>query len=145
MFPLLFVEPGVKIDKKYYQDAILERELLPWIKRHYKNKPYVFTQDSAPAHLAKTTQEWCKVNLHSFVTVKEWPASSPDLNPMDYSVWSYLESKACAKPHSSLAALKRSLVKEWAKIDTNYLCAVVDAFPDRLKAVIQAKGGRIEK
>ena len=41
------------------------------------------------------------------------PPYSPDLNLLDYSVWSILEAKACAKPHKSLHALRRSLEAAW--------------------------------
>ena len=29
----------------------------------------------------------------------EWPLNSPDLNVLDYSLWSILEAEACSKPH----------------------------------------------
>ena len=35
---------------------------------------------------------------------------------MEYSVWSILETRACAKPHKSIDALKSSLKREWRKI-----------------------------
>uniref|UniRef100_A0A914CCF7 Uncharacterized protein n=1 Tax=Acrobeloides nanus TaxID=290746 RepID=A0A914CCF7_9BILA len=33
---------------------------------------------------------------------REWPPNSPDLNVMDYSIWSILEAEACSKPHQSI-------------------------------------------
>ena len=45
-----------------------------------------------------------------------WPPSSPDLNRMDFSVWSMLETEACRSPHTTVESLKVSLVKAWAKI-----------------------------
>jgi len=66
------------------------------------------------------------------------------LNPLDYSVWSILESKACSTPHRSLASLKQSLVAAWAKINIDTLRQIVEKFPKRLRAVIKAKGGYIE-
>ncbi|KIH64570.1 hypothetical protein ANCDUO_05120 [Ancylostoma duodenale] len=38
-------------------------------------------------------QNWCKTNLTDFISFDEQLANSPDLNPMDYSVWSILESR----------------------------------------------------
>ena len=37
-----------------------------------------------------------------FISKDEWLFSLPDLNPMDYSVWAILESKANAKAHKNL-------------------------------------------
>ena len=31
--------------------------LLPWAKEHFKKRPWMFQQDSAPSHRAKKTQE----------------------------------------------------------------------------------------
>ena len=41
-----------------------------------------------------------------------WPSNSPDLNPMDYSIWSILERKVCSTRYNSLESLKEALVKE---------------------------------
>ncbi|VDL81638.1 unnamed protein product [Nippostrongylus brasiliensis] len=107
--------------------------------------PYVFQQDSAPAHKAKSVQKWCKDNLHDFVSAEEWPPYSPDLNPMDYSIWSVLEAKACATPHRSLDCLKESLIKAWDEIDEDYLRRTIDAFPQRLHQCIVNGGDRVEQ
>ena len=45
-----------------------------------------------------------------------WHARSPDLNPLDFSILSILEIKACSSPHPTVEALKAKLVKELAAI-----------------------------
>ncbi|CAD6189992.1 unnamed protein product [Caenorhabditis auriculariae] len=75
-----------------------------------------------------------------FISAADWPASSPDLNPMDYAVWIYLTEKVSSKNYPSIKALKTALIKKWDEIDDDYLRAVIDAYPKRLKAVINAKG-----
>ena len=42
---------------------VLDEVVKPWIDSVTKGTPYVFQQDSAPAHAAKKTQEWCKANM----------------------------------------------------------------------------------
>ncbi len=74
-----------------------------------------------------------------------WPPSSPDLNPMDFSLWSILEQRACAKSHKSVVALKISLKKAWAKIPKEVIQAACNQVQGRLKAVVKVKGGHIEK
>jgi hypothetical protein len=37
-----------------------------------------------------------------FFTPEEWPAHTPELNVMDYSVWSILEAATCLKPHKTV-------------------------------------------
>jgi inhibitor of nuclear factor kappa-B kinase subunit alpha len=142
--PLVFVDPGVKINKNYYLQEILQGVLEPWARTHFGNREWIFQQDSAPAHKAREVQEWCRDHLPGFISTEEWPPYSPDLNPMDYSVWSILEARACAKPHKNLESLRQSLLREWAKIPVQELRAICENFPKRLRLCIKAKGGHFE-
>ena len=60
-------------------------------------------------------------------------------------MWSLLEKNTCSDAHMSVEALKRSLVREWAKIPQEHYRAEVDEFQRRLDMVIDVKGGIIEK
>ncbi|CAO4384322.1 unnamed protein product [Caenorhabditis nigoni] len=73
-----------------------------------------------------------------------WPALSPDLNPLDFSVWGYLESKVMTCSYPNIDSLKQALLKAWDEIDDDYLRRTVDYFPDRLKACIEANGSNFE-
>uniref|UniRef100_A0A914D9D3 DDE-1 domain-containing protein n=1 Tax=Acrobeloides nanus TaxID=290746 RepID=A0A914D9D3_9BILA len=59
--------------------------------------------------------------------------NSPDLNPLDYSMWSILEEKAYAKPHPNVKSLKRAFKKAWNEITLETLIKIVDNFSKRLK------------
>ncbi len=76
--PLCFLKTNVTAP--VYQD-ILEH-LLPSADQLFKDADFIFQQDLAPAHTAKSTKSW--LNDHS-VGVLDWPAwtpiESPDLNP----------------------------------------------------------------
>jgi hypothetical protein len=49
-----------------------------------------FHQDSAPSHKAKRTKKWLEDDLTDFFPPINWPASSPDLDPLDYFAWNIL-------------------------------------------------------
>ncbi|KIH60790.1 hypothetical protein ANCDUO_08948 [Ancylostoma duodenale] len=51
----------------------------------------------------------------------DWPSYSPDLNPMDNSVWSAVKTKACAKSHASLKSMREALQKAWDELDDDYV------------------------
>ena len=63
-------------------------------------------------------------------------ATQPDLNPMDFGIWSLLQERACKKPHKSL---KRALQREWKKLDIDILQKNCDEFFRRLKRCIKEK------
>jgi inhibitor of nuclear factor kappa-B kinase subunit alpha len=108
--PLVIINKGLKINEEYYQSKILEAVVLSWAQQHFGNQQWTFQQDSAPAHKAKTTQEWCRAHFPDFISSAEWPPYSPHLSHVDYSICSILEARACAKPHKSLELLKQLLL-----------------------------------
>ncbi len=54
--------------------------MLPSADQLFKDANFIFQQDMAPAHTAKSTKS-C-LNDHG-VGVLDWPANSPDLNPIE--------------------------------------------------------------
>lgn len=110
--PLVFVPQGVKIDAKIYQRLVLNKCLKPWADKQFGNSRFVFQQDSAPAHKAKTTQAWLQRHVPAFISSQLWPPFSPDLNPMDFSIWGILISKVNSTRHQNLDKLKYALCRE---------------------------------
>jgi hypothetical protein len=144
-FPLIFVDKGVKINAKFYEREILDGNLKIWAPLIQGDDNWTFQQDSAPAHMARTTQAWCAAECPDFISTQEWPPSSPDLNPLDYSIWGTLEAKVNAKPHHNLESLKRKLIVEWDKLSMKSVRAAIDGWRERLTCVVRAGGGRFEQ
>ena len=89
---MVFIESGVRINTHYYIENVLKLVVKVHAERMYPNRNWTFQQDSAPAHRAKFTQDWFRSNLSNFIPTSKWPPYSPDLNPMDYSIWGILEA-----------------------------------------------------
>ena len=140
---LLFVPTGVKLNSEQYVSVILEGCLLPWANQHFKDKLWTLQQDSVPSHGSKFTQSQI-LEENPLISKEDWPAQSPDLNLLDYSIWSILEKRVCSTLHQTLESLKAKLMKEWDTIPQETLRAVCDSFPDRLKAIVKNKGSYIE-
>ncbi len=75
--PLCFLKSTV--NAAIYQD-ILEHFKLPSAEELHGDTDFIFQQDLASADTAKGTKSW--FNDHG-VTVHDWPANSPHLNPME--------------------------------------------------------------
>ncbi len=75
--PLCFLK--YTVNTAIYQE-ILEHFMLPSTDKLYRDADFISQQDMAPAHTAKCTKSW--FNDHG-VTVLDWPAISPDLNPRE--------------------------------------------------------------
>ncbi len=75
--PLCFLKSTVKA--AIYPE-ILEHFMLPSVDKLYGDADFILQQDLAPVHTAKGTKSW--FNDHDF-TVLDWPANSPDLNPIE--------------------------------------------------------------
>jgi transposase len=142
--PAIFVPEGVKVNSDAYIE-LLKSKVVPWLKKTYPKGNYVWQQDGAPAHTSKKTQAWLAENMSMFWDKTIWPPSSPDLNPLDFSVWSVIEAKACKVPHSSVAALKDSIAKAWRYMSKDYLKRTCAQFRARIEKVIEMEGGLFEK
>ncbi len=64
----------------YVYQEIVEQFMLLSADQLFKDADFIFQQDLAPAHTAKSTTSW--LNDHG-VVVLDWPAKSPDLNPRE--------------------------------------------------------------
>ena len=129
-FPLLFVPAGVKFNFQRYIADILEGCLLPWAKMHFQRISWFLQQDSAPSYASKIIQSWK-------ITQEVWHARSPGLNPLDFSIGSILETKACSFPHPTVESPKAKLVKKWATIRQEIIRAACFLFSARLRAVVK--------
>ena len=61
---------------------------------------------------------------------------SPNLNPLNFLVWSILESKACWTSHDSEGQIAAGMGLDPLRI----LCASCNDFQGRLKQIIKNKG-----
>ena len=85
IIPPHIFEVGLKVNSKVYLD-VLKSMVIPWCNQVAGGRPWVWQQDSAPAHKSKETQAWLQKECYDFVPFSQWSPSSPDLNPLDYFV-----------------------------------------------------------
>ena len=128
---------------------ILDQKLIPWMREvaaSHGITSFTFQQDGAPAHTATDTQNFLKRELgkKGFWCKKMWPPNSPDLNPLDYSIWNEVASRACSKPHPNIQKLKATVNRIWKDLDPAYVSRTCQNFRKRLLKVVEVNGGYIE-
>lgn len=134
--PLYFVE-GTMNQVQYKK--VLETTFLPFLYSLSEEEgSYTFMQDGAPCHTAKSIKTLLQEHR---IPLLPWPGNSPDLNPIE-NVWSTLKKFTYSSPNPTIAVLKENIQKHWQE---NKLQEVVKtcicSMPDRINAVIMAKGG----
>ncbi len=90
----------------------LEHVMLTSADKLYRDADFIFQQVLAPAHTAKGTKSW--FNDHG-VTVLDWPANSPDLNPIE-NLWAIVKRKMRNKRPKHADELKATVKETWASI-----------------------------
>lgn len=139
----VFIPEGDKVTTEVYI-TILSDYVLPWVTKEYGHRPnVVFQQDGAPCHTSIRSQRWLEEHL-PFWSKDMWPPSSPDLNPLDYSVWRFMKAKACANRHSNTTALKRTITRAWREMDSEYVIRTCRSFRKRIETVIANNGNPID-
>ncbi len=104
--PLCFLKTN--IISPVYQD-VLEHFMLPSADQLFKDADFIFQQDLAPAHTAKSTRSW--FNDHD-VSVLDWPENSPDLNIEN--LWGIVKRKMRNKRPQNADELKTTVKETWA-------------------------------
>ncbi len=131
--PLCFMK--YTVNAAIYQE-ILEHVMLPSADKFYGDADFIFQQDLAPAHTAKGSKSW--FSDHG-VTVLDWPANSPDLNPIE-NLWGIVKRKMRDTRPNNADDLKATVKETWASIPPHQCHKLITSMPRRIEAVIKAKG-----
>lgn len=141
---LVFVEKGAKVNSTYYCDHVLDGNGLLRDIRRLSAKHFIFQQDGAPAHRSRQTIAFLTANVPEFIEPENWPPNSPDLNPVDYSVWGSLQQLVYRQKIRDLDHLKGVLTSCWEQIGQDLIDKAINQWLSRISLVIRAKGGHIE-
>ena len=98
----------------------------------------VFQHDGAPCHRAKTVKQW--LEQQGIEVLGPWPGSSPDLNPIE-NLWMFMKEQVSLMKPSSEKDLIAAIKQVWTtRITPQYCETLACSMPDRIKAVLAAKG-----
>ena len=118
------VEGNIKAQK--YQQ-ILDNNLWPVIARHFPNDRYIFQDDNARVHRARSTKEFIHRNG---ITIMNWPAQSPDINIIE-NIWLYIKRKLQGRVGriENKDDLFHEIHTIWAAITPQYVQSLYQSIP----------------
>jgi hypothetical protein len=95
-----------------------------------------FQHDNDPKHTSRLVKAWLSDNR---IRTMDWPAQSPDLNPIE-NLWNWVERDIKRQQPTSLNELFTTIKESWAAIPPSTCEKLVESMPRRCAAVIKAKG-----
>ena len=106
---------------------------------------FIMPQDNDP----KNSSKLCKTYLQNkqkdrTLKIMEWPAQSPDLNPIEL-VWDELDRQVRKQCLSSKETLWIALEKTWEQLEPTVLEKLVNRMPRIVAKVLKAKGGYFDE
>ena len=113
------------------------------IKPHINDlcsKNRIFMQDGARAHQAKDTLKF--LQRHKINYIADWPANSPDLNPIE-QMWAYINRRLSHEraPASNPGELKAMIERIWDEIPQKVINNHVMSFMTKVAACKRNNGG----
>ena len=95
-----------------------------------------------PLHIAPKTVALLDQETPDFIPLALWPPNSPDLNSVDYTVWSVLQDRVY---HTDVEELKRRINSEWAALSHAIIERGFGEWRHQLiRACVRAGGGHFE-
>lgn len=133
---LVVIENGTLTAERYVNEIINEY-VGPFLVNMGENA--IFMQDNARPHTARIVFDYLE---DVSITRMEWPARSPDMNPIEHA-WDELGRRVRQRnsPPITLRELKEALIEEWENIPQHRLRNLVESMPNRITAVLTARGG----
>lgn len=133
----LVIIDGGSLTAQRYVTEILEEHVMPFAP--FFDNGMILMQDNARPHTARITQNYL---ADVGIEVMDWPALSPDLNPIEH-IWDELKKRVRSRspPPENIQSLKAAVVEEWEVIPQETIQKLIRSMQNRLQETIRVRGG----
>lgn len=128
------VKINAKMDRYQYLD-ILKNKMEPYAFEHMPVS-FIFMHDNDPKHTSKVVKDWF---LEERIPVLDWPAQSPDLNPIE-NLWNDVKCAIAQEKYKNLDDLWTGIRNAWYSISRERCQNLIKSMSRRCHAVLENKG-----
>jgi hypothetical protein len=134
----------LRVEKEYNAHMMLiEFPSRKWNKYalHRLIKQIDATGTSNNRNCVRKRSAYLNANVTEFVEPENWPPNSPDLNPVDYSIWGFIQQLVYHEPLRDVEHLQEVILCCWVEITQALVDSAINQWSSRVHAVIKARGG----
>ena len=148
--PIAFIDSMVNSDRYI---NILDDHLLPYLDALTNDgiTNIIFQQDNARPHVSDKTRTFLTTaaTQHGFIVMDHWPPYSPDMNLIEH-LWAHIKLELYRRyPDTATLRGSPSYIRQritervqeiWWSIGEEVPDSLINSMPDRVQALIKAKG-----
>ncbi|GFV41702.1 transposable element Tcb2 transposase [Trichonephila clavipes] len=119
-----------------YRDQILRLIVVPYAAAI--GDDFILIDDNCRPHRANLVEDFL---FEEEIVQMEWPACSPDMNPIEH-VWDALGRRVAGRqpPPQTLEELERALLEEWDRIPQLVINSLIDSMPQKCSTLLTVRG-----
>lgn len=116
---------------------VLESHVVPYAG--FIGEEFLLMHDNARCHTALIVRDYLE---EVGIPVMQWPARSPDLNPIEH-LWDELKRRVRERDPApaTLQDLQNAAIEEWRSIPQEVIVPLIPSMKDRMEDVFRARGG----
>ncbi|GFX56277.1 transposable element Tcb2 transposase [Trichonephila clavipes] len=121
----LYIIRDGPLTARRYRDEILRPIVVPYAAAI--GDDFILMDDNSRPHRANLVEDFL---FEERIVQMEWPACSPDMNPIEH-VWDALGRRVAGRepPPQTLQELERALLEEWDRIPQLVINSLIDSMP----------------
>ncbi|GFV63058.1 transposable element Tcb2 transposase [Trichonephila clavipes] len=128
-------------DKSRFSWSSDSHRILIWRERRRYGLQFLFMDDNAPCHRTVAAEQLLK---SEDIELMDWPARSPDLNPIEH-VCDFLDRRLAARtvPPVTIRELRLALQDEWAAMPQQLIDTLILSMGRRYETCLAVRGDHI--
>lgn len=132
----LYIIRDGSLTARRYRDEILRPIVVPYAAAI--GDDFILMDDNCRPHRADLVEDFL---FEEGIVRMEWPACSPDMNPIEH-VWDALGRRVAGRqpPPQTLQELERALLEEWDRIPQLMINSLIDSMPQRCSTLLAVRG-----